>query len=81
MKFAFSSLIAGALILSVPALCVAQQTPAPAAAPSATAAPAKTPAASDDARKAKAKECSAQADAKKLHGKERKEFRSKCKRS
>lgn len=79
MKFAFSSIIAGALMLSVPALCVAQQTPAPA--PSTTAAPAKTPAASDDAKKAKAKECSAQADAKKLHGKERKEFRSKCKRS
>jgi hypothetical protein len=40
----------------------------------------KAPAMSDDAKKAKSKECSAEADAKKLHGKERKEFRSKCKR-
>jgi uncharacterized low-complexity protein len=77
MKFAFSWIIAGALMLSIPAVCFAQQ--APAASPSTTTT--KTPAVSDDAKKAKAKECSAQADAKKLHGKERKEFRSKCKRS
>lgn len=38
------------------------------------------PAVSAEAKAAKSKECSAQADAKGLHGKERKSFRSKCKR-
>lgn len=33
-----------------------------------------------DEKKAKSKECSAQADKQGLHGKERKAFRSKCKR-
>jgi hypothetical protein len=78
MKFVFSSIIAGALMLSIPAVCLAQQQ-APAAPPSTTTTM-KAPAMSDDAKKAKSKECSAEADAKKLHGKERKEFRSKCKR-
>ncbi|MGA2636223.1 MAG: PsiF family protein [Methylocella sp.] len=64
-------------MLSMPAVCAAQQQ-APTATPSATAA--KAPAMSDDAKQAKSKACSAEADAKKLHGKERKEFRSKCKR-
>ncbi|MGO9673091.1 MAG: PsiF family protein [Methylocella sp.] len=77
MKLSFSSFIASALMLFVPAVCAAQQQ-APAAPAAATTA--KAPALSDDAKKAKAKECSAEADAKKLHGKERKEFRSKCKR-
>jgi hypothetical protein len=35
---------------------------------------------SADDKKAKSKECSAEADKKGLHGKERKSFRSKCKR-
>ncbi len=65
-------------MLSIPAVCAAQQQQAPAATPSATAA--KAPAMSDDAKQAKSKACSAEADAKKLHGKERKDFRSKCKR-
>ncbi|WP_424031311.1 PsiF family protein [Methylocella sp.] len=77
MKLSSSSFIAGALMLSMPAVCAAQQQ-APTATPSATAA--KAPAMSDDAKQAKSKACSAEADAKKLHGKERKEFRSKCKR-
>jgi hypothetical protein len=76
MKFSFSWIIAGALLISCAQVSYAQ-----------TAAPAvKTPPAttkmdsSDDAKKAKAKDCSTQADAKGLHGKARKEFRSKCKR-
>ena len=85
MKSAYSTIIAGALILCAPAVGFAQQTapappPAAPAAPPAAATAAKAPAASDEAKKAKAKECSAQADAKNLHGKARKEFRSKCKR-
>ncbi len=84
MKFAFSSILAGALVLAIPGVCLAQQQ-APAAAPAApapaAAAAAKAPGMSDDAKKAKAKQCSAEADAKNLHGKARKEFRSKCKHS
>ncbi len=59
------------------------QTPAPAtsAAPAAkTAAPKATEAKAKPERTAESKECSAQADAKGLHGKERKKFRSECKR-
>ena len=74
MKFAFFWLAAAAaLLLSVPAVSLAQQAPA--------ASSIKKPALlSDDAKKAKAKQCSDQADAKKLHGAERKAFREKCKR-
>ncbi len=79
MKFACSTIIAGALMLCAPAVGFAQQQ-APAAPPAAAAAT-KAPAMTDDAKKAKAKECSTQADAKGLHGKARKEFRSKCKHS
>jgi hypothetical protein len=53
------------------------QTPAPAAK---TEAPAKT-AKTAKPRTAKSLECSKQADAKGLHGKERKKFRSECKKS
>jgi hypothetical protein len=62
------------------------QTPAPAtgAAPAAKSAPAKStsakPAAAKPERSAVSLDCSKQADAKGLHGKERKKFRSQCKR-
>ena len=58
------------------------QTPAPAAAP---AAPAAAPAAKMDKKPvvhtAASLECSKEADAKGLHGKERKKFRSDCKKA
>ena len=61
------------------------QTAAPAAAPAATpAAPAaKAPAEKKEAkpRTAESLECSKEADAKGLHGKERKKFRSECKKA
>ena len=61
------------------------QTAAPAtpAAPSAKTAPAKaeTPKAAKPERTAASLECSKQADAKGLHGKERKKFRSDCKKN
>lgn len=65
------------------------QTPAPATgtAPAAKSAPAKSapaastkPAAAKPPRSAVSLDCSKQADAKGLHGKERKKFRSDCKR-
>lgn len=60
------------------------QTAAPAtpATPSAKTAPAKaeTPKAAKPERTAASLECSKQADAKGLHGKERKKFRSECKK-
>jgi psiF repeat len=57
------------------------QTPAPATtpAPAATAAPAAKKA--DKPRSAESLECSKQADAKGLHGKDRKKFRSECKKN
>ncbi|KQW18933.1 phosphate starvation-inducible protein PsiF [Afipia sp. Root123D2] len=67
----------------------AQTTPAPAAKPAATAPKAATTApkaATTTPKAAKPRtaaslECSKQADAKGLHGKERKKFRSECKRN
>lgn len=58
------------------------QTTAPAT-PSAKTAPAKAeaPKAAKPERTAASLECSKQADAKGLHGKERKKFRSECKKS
>jgi CelD/BcsL family acetyltransferase involved in cellulose biosynthesis len=56
----------------------AQTTP-PAAAPAATPAPAATKA--EKPRSAASLECSKEADAKGLHGKERKKFRSECKKT
>lgn len=56
------------------------QTPAPAPAPSASKV---APAATDTATKPRTSqslECSKEADAKGLHGKERKKFRSECKK-
>jgi hypothetical protein len=57
------------------------QTPAPATttAPATTAAPAAKK--GDKPRSAESLECSKQADAKGLHGKERKKFRSECKKA
>jgi len=60
------------------------QTAAPApATPAAKTAPAKaeTPKAAKPERTAASLECSKQADAKGLHGKERKKFRSDCKKT
>jgi phosphate-selective porin len=57
-------------------------TPAAPAAPVAKTAPAKTAAPKEKTeRTAASLECSKQADAKGLHGKERKKFRSECKKS
>ncbi len=61
--------LAGLLLTSF----ASAQTPSPAAAPAAAA-----PSATD--KKAVAKACSEKATAQGLHGKERKAFRSKCKR-
>ena len=52
------------------------QTPAPAASP----APAATEKKAEKPRSAASLECSKEADAKGLHGKERKKFRSDCKK-
>lgn len=71
---AFSFLFAGAAFAQTAA------TPAPAA-PAAKTAPAKVaPAKAKPERTAASVECSAQADAKGLHGKERRKFRSECKK-
>jgi phosphate-selective porin len=59
-------------------------TPAPATAPMAKSAPAKMAPAETKAEKPRTEaslECSKQADAKGLHGKERKTFRSECKKT
>jgi psiF repeat len=54
------------------------QAPAPSTAPAAQSA---APAASATDKKAISKSCTDQANAKGLHGKERKKFRSECKKS
>ena len=84
------SLMSRTLIAACASLLLAgsalAQTPAPAtgAAPAAKSAPAKSmsakPAAAKPERSAVSLDCSKQADAKGLHGKERKKFRSDCKR-
>jgi hypothetical protein len=56
------------------------QTAAPAAAPAATA-PAATAPMAKKPHSAASLECSKEADAKGLHGKERKKFRSECKKT
>jgi len=70
------SLVGATLLSFVIAGAALAQTPAPAPAPAAKAA---KPA--DPAKAAVSKECSDQANAKNLHGKERKKFRSECKRN
>jgi hypothetical protein len=92
MKFS-SFLTASALTLALvagPALAQTPATPAPAPAaksapaPAAKAAPAAKPAPmakSTTEKSTVSKECSDQANAKGLHGKERKKFRSSCKKN
>ena len=65
--------LAASLLLAGSALA---QTPAPAASP----APAAKAEKAQKPRTAAALECSKEADAKGLHGKERKKFRSECKK-
>jgi hypothetical protein len=65
--------LAAALLLAGSALA---QTPAPAASP----APAAKAEKAQKPRTAASLECSKEADAKGLHGKERKKFRSECKK-
>jgi phosphate-selective porin len=83
----FSSRIAIAAVASLMlAGAASAQTPAPAtsAAPATTAAPTSSTAPAEKTAKPRTDvslECSKQADAKKLHGKERKTFRSACKKS
>jgi invasion protein IalB len=71
----FSSRLAAAAVASLllASSAYAQSSPAPAAAPAATEKTQKP-------HSAASLECSKQADAKGLHGKERKKFRSDCKK-
>ena len=70
--------LASLLLLAAPVL--AQTNPAPAT-KSDAAAPAATEKKTAKPRSAASIECSKQADAKGLHGKERKKFRSECKKA
>jgi hypothetical protein len=89
MTMKVSSRVAAAAALSLlfsgAAYAQTATTPAPAT-PAARTAPAKTapakmaPAKTKPEHTAASVECSAQADAKGLHGKERKKFRSECKK-
>jgi invasion protein IalB len=78
----FSSRIAIAAVASLMLVGAASaQTPAPATTPAAPAATAAPAAKTAKARTDVSLECSKQADAKGLHGKERKTFRSTCKKA
>ena len=72
---AFASLL---LVSSAFAQTTAPATPAPAATPAPKMAPAEKK--TEKPRTAASLECSKEADAKGLHGKERKKFRSECKK-
>ena len=74
---AFASLL---LVSSAFAQTTAPATPAPAATPAPKMAPAEKKA-EKPARTAASLECSKEADAKGLYGKERKKFRSECKKA
>lgn len=81
------SILSRALVIAATSALLASsafaQTPAPAkpaAAPATTVAPAAEKSAAKP-RSAVSLECSKQADAKGLHGKERKKFRSDCKKT
>ena len=77
MKLAIGTILLSLTIGTVSALA---QTPPPATQPAAQ--PAAAPAAGATAdKKAISKDCSQQADAKGLKGKERKKFRSSCKKN
>ena len=73
---AFASML---LVSSAFAQTTAPATPAPAATPAPKMAPAEKKA--EKPRSAASLECSKQADAKGLHGKERKKFRSECRKA
>jgi psiF repeat len=77
MKIAISAAL---LSLAIGTGSVFAQTPPPAPAPAPAAQPA-APAAGATDKKAISKECSQQADAKSLKGKDRKKFRSACKKN
>jgi psiF repeat len=81
MLSAFVILVGSGAGLAQPA--PATQTPKPATPPAAAApaAPIAKPTAADTDKKAISKACSDQATAKGLHGKERKAFRSECKKN
>jgi invasion protein IalB len=70
-----ATVLASLILFASPAM--AQTTAAPAAKTDAAAPMAKT----SKPRSAESIECSKQADAKGLHGKERKKFRSECKKA
>jgi phosphate-selective porin len=75
---AAAAAVAFSLMLAGSAFAQSTATPAPAA-PAAKTAPAKMSKTKSE-RTAASLECSTQADAKGLHGKERKKFRSECKK-
>jgi hypothetical protein len=74
-SFASAAALASFLLMGA----ASAQTPAPAAKTEAPKAETKAPA-EKKARTAESLECSKEADAKGLHGKERKKFRSECKK-
>ncbi|MDB5653978.1 MAG: hypothetical protein JWQ94_1591 [Tardiphaga sp.] len=80
MKFRSRAAIAAVASLLLIGAASAQ-TPAPAPAPATQSAPAAKTGATAKPRTEVSLECSKQADAKGLHGKERKTFRSTCKKS
>jgi psiF repeat len=79
MRFSKSLMLSACVVLIGSSAAFAQQ-PAPTTKPAAaqSAAAAKP---TDTDKKAVSKACSDQATAKELHGKERKKFRSECKRN
>jgi hypothetical protein len=76
MRFSKSLMLSACVVLIGSSAAFAQQ-PAPTTKPAAAAAAKPT----DTDKKAVSKACSDQATAKGLHGKERKTFRSECKRN
>ena len=78
MKTAISAALLS-LVIGTGSVLAQTSAPAPAAQPAAPAAAPATDAATD--KKAISKECSQQADAKGLKGKDRKKFRSACKKN
>jgi hypothetical protein len=77
MRLSQTITLSALVILMGSGICLAQSPKPTAAAP--TTAPAPAPADAD--KKALSKQCSDQANTKGLHGKERKKFRSECKKS
>jgi invasion protein IalB len=73
-----ATVLASLILFASPAMA---QTTAPAAAPAAKTDSAAPAAKTSKPRSAESLECSKQADAKGLHGKERKKFRSECKKA